>query len=164
MVLGQRFIGRSNYLAVASHNKQCREERPLSPEHEAYYDSFPSSVVQCAIEVKMASLRDSLEISAPQVNQLEDSMLAACCKLAQEHIPNAYILGLSHGPLPDPSRAYQMVAGCLQLYSARYPAGCLRVAVATPTQTVLGGDWLEETEFPNLAFARGYPAGQEEAP
>ena len=55
-----------------------------------------------------------------------------------------------------------MVASCLQLYKARYPNGSLCVLVATPEQTVLGGDWPEEIEFPNVVVQKGWPVSNEE--
>ncbi len=158
-VLQPYFIEHSDYLTAMNKDEQRRTQVRLPQQIETYYGWSP---VQAAIEIKMAAFRNALEITEGDVNRLEGRMLTACCKLAQERIRQAYIVVLSHGPLPDLPRAQAMVATCLQLHEARYPGEHLRVLVATPTQTILGGDWPEDVEFPNVASQGGWPVPRQE--
>ena len=71
----------------------------LQPEQEPRYKSEP---VQAGHRAEASGhVQNLLEVSEGQVNRLEDRLLASCCKLAQERVGHAYIIGLSHGPLPD---------------------------------------------------------------
>jgi hypothetical protein len=123
---------------------------------------YTSGLIQCVIELKMVNVQDALETTEADANRLEDRMLASCCKLGQEKPKRAYVVGLSRGPLPDLSRARSMVANCLQLYKSRYAGGSLCVLVATPEHTVLGGDWPQELEFPNVAVLDDLPVSNED--
>lgn len=116
--------------------------------------------IVCAIEIKLASPGEDGEVDRYDINRLEDRMLDAVRKIAAERIQRAFIVGLSQGPPPDLSRAQAIVAMCMQLHSARYPEGNLSVAVATPQQTVLGGEWSEEADFPRVVAQRGWPVLQ----
>ncbi len=153
-VLQKYFIEHSDYLTAMNKDEQRRAKVRLPQQIETFYGFSP---VQAAIEIKMAAFRNALEVTEGDINRLEDRMLTACCKLAQERIRQAYVVGLSHGPLPDLPRAQATVATCLQLHQARYPERHISVLVATPTQTVLGGDWPEDVEFPNVASQGGWP-------
>ena len=159
-VLRGGIIQRLPFLTVVNKTELARAELRCPPEIESRYTS---AIVQCAIELKMVDVHDALETTEADVNRLEDRMLAACCKLAQERVKRVYILGLSRGPLPDLPRAQSMVANCLQLYQARYPDGKrkLCVLVATPEHTVLGGDWPQGLEFPNVAGLEGLSASND---
>ena len=159
VVLRRGFILYSTYLTVLNKTEPLRTEFRTPPGKDQFYTSLPT---QQAIELKLAHVQDKLEISEGQINRLEDRLLAACCKLAQERVPHAYIIGLSQGPQPDWPRANSMVDACLRLYKARYPDGEISVCVATPEQTLLGGDWLEEVEFPKVTIAKGWPVGNDE--
>ena len=158
-ILRGGFIQLSPYLTAANKDEQRRARLRCPPESEVIFTSF---AVQCAVELKMASVHNALEATEGDVNRLEDRMLTACCKLAQEKVEQAYIVGLSRGPLPDLARAHSMVASCLQLHQARFPDGSVWLVVATPEQTVLGGGWPEGIEFPNVAVLDGRPVSSAE--
>ena len=153
-ILPGGFIRMFDYLTVANKDEQRRARLRCPPESEFLYTAW---AVQCAIELKMASVHNALEATEGDVNRLEDRMLTACCKVAQEKVKQAYVVGLSRGPLPDLPRAHSMVASCRQLYQARYPDGNVCLVLATPKHTVLGGNWPEGIEFPNVAVLDGQP-------
>ena len=153
------FIEHADYLTVGNKNEQQREMiRSLRP-IPIYLGCSP---IQAAIEIKMAARRNAHDVTAGDANRLEDRMLAACCKLAQERVGHAYVVGISHGLMPDLRRAQATVTTCLRLLQARYPDAHMCVLVATPTQTVLGGDWAEEVEWPNVVARGGWPVAQVE--
>jgi hypothetical protein len=159
VVLRKEFIERSDYLIAINKNELQRKMVRRQPGAEAFDAYAP---VQFAIEIKMATFRSAKEVTEGDINRLEDRMLTACRKLAQERVRQSYVVGISHGPLPDMPRAHAMVATCLQLHRARYPDGILSVLVATPTQTILGGDWAEDIEFPKVASQGGWPVSRNE--
>ena len=158
-VLQKHFIENSDYLTVMNKDEQRRAKIRPPQKLETYYGWSP---VQAAIEIKMAAFLKAMEVTEGDINRLEDRMLTACRKLAQERIRQSYVVGISHGPLPDLPRAQAMIATCLQLHRARYPDGSLSVLVATPTQTILGGDWAEDVEFPKVASQGGWPVSRNE--
>ncbi len=84
-------------------------------------------------------------------------MLTACCKLAKERTRQAYVVGLSHGPLPDPPRAQATVATCLQLHGARYWADEYEEAVRHGLPTTTQGKIFK----PGVFTAVGNQAGRE---
>lgn len=121
-----------------------------------------SAMVQCAVELKMAQLRDKLAVTDGDVNRLEDAMLESCRKLALERIDDAFVLGFSHGPLPDLDRARSIIFNCLSLHGSRFPKGRLRVAIVLPTQTVPSGNWSDEYPLPNALVPAGLMPGSAE--
>jgi len=147
------------FLTVVNKTEEGRARLRCSPKEEFLYSS---RLIQCAIELKMADVHSVLETTEADVNRLEDRMLSSCCKVAQERVRKAYILGLSRGPLPDLPRAQSMIDNCLQLYQSRYPKGSLCVLVATPEHTVPGGDWPEGLEFPNVANPNDVPVSNDD--
>ena len=153
----------SNYLGVMNDVGRQEREQCSTVGQAAAPARFHPYGVQCGIELKLAAVRQSMAVSGFEVERFENSLLAACCKLAKECVDHAYVIGLSHGPQPDAMRAYTIIGACMQLYASRRCRGPIYFALATPTHTVLAGDWSEEIEFPNVVFAGGYPAGQGEA-
>jgi hypothetical protein len=159
VVLRGSHVHQFPFLTVVNKIEKERNKLRGPPGLESRYTS---GIIQCVIELKMVNVQDALETTEADANRLEDRMLASCCKLGQERPKRAYVVGLSRGPLPDLSRARSMVANCLQLYKSRYPGGSLCVLVATPEQTILGGDWPQELEFPNVAVLDDLPVSNED--
>jgi hypothetical protein len=154
VILRRHFIQRSQHLGVLNRDESRRASLRCPHQEEPFYTCGP---VQNAIELKMASLQYAAEVTEGDLNRLEDRMLLSTRKVAMERIQQAYVLGFSQGPAPDLARAHSMVASCLQQHQTLYPDGRLLVLVATPTQTVLGGDWPEDVEFPNVVVRSGWP-------
>jgi len=154
VILRRYFIQRSQHIAVLNRDESRRASLRCPHQEEPFYTCGP---IQYAIELKMAPLRYDPEVTEGDLNRLEDRMLLSTRKVAMERIKQAYLLGFSPGPAPDLPRAHCMVASCLQQHQSLYPDGQPRVLVATPTQTVLGGDWPEDVEFPNVVARDGWP-------
>jgi len=154
VVLREEFIVRSDLVTVLNGAEHHRNELRPSTAQQSSCSSWP---VQCAVELKMAQFRDELAIDEGEANRLEIAMMDASCKLAQERVEKAYVVGISPGLIPDLPKASGIVSLCLQMFESRNRRGHLGVVLATAGGTVVGGDWSEELEFPNVAISGGWP-------
>jgi hypothetical protein len=155
VLLRRESVSCAPYITIANN-----EARRLYPSGTLLVPSEAQWAVQAAIELKLVAFQEDRTTSEAAVNRLEDRMLTACCKFAQERVGSGFIVGLSFGPLPDLARAQGIVSSCLQLYQSRRPESSLSVLVATPSQTVVGGDWHERAAFANVVASGGWPTAE----
>jgi hypothetical protein len=109
-----------------------------------------SAAYEVGIEFKMAYRRCAESILQGQVNALSAGMRLDARKLAVERVRIGYVLGFSHGPLPDNQSAVNVVHNTLQEYTARRENGVptqLRVLLAKPGRTVLSQGWIDPADF-----------------
>lgn len=149
-VLHRSFITGNEVLSVINKHESAREANRRIP----WENGGSSGVVAQAVEIKMSHRRSSLDILKPQIKNLEREMKADARKLAAERIGEGYVIGFSHGPLPDAASARKIVAAVVRAHEKRcgdeenLPPLAIRVLLATPARTYLSMGWKHPDEFP----------------
>ena len=123
VILNKKFVASHELLTVI--NKDEVRRRHLRTEKQ-------TQAIDIGIEFKMAHIRSSLNVNPGEINILIRGMLEDARKLALERIPEAFLVGLSHGPLPDEEEAQNIVTICQEEYGHYNDIDNLRVAIATP--------------------------------
>lgn len=109
-----------------------------------------STPFDCAIEFKMAHVRDRVTVSRGALNAFVGGVLEDCRKLAHEGPTKAYVVAFSHAPGPSASDAARVLKLGLSEFVRVSKRDSIALLLATPTTTYVCGDWLSEAAFPNV--------------
>ena len=101
-------------------------------------------MVDAAIEFKMAHRRQHADVMNAAITSLHNGMVCDARKLAKERVAVGYLLGFSHGPLPMPGQAQEIVQACVNEHQNHLAAGVpaqIRVLIATPDDIIHDDNW-----------------------
>ena len=133
VILKKKFVKEHDLLTVI--NKDEDRRKAIRPEN------ISNPAIDVGIEFKMSHWTKKLSIEKAGINQLEKGLLEDCRKLAQECIPDAYIIAFSHEI--DPKRVKfedlkNIAEECERVYtkynSKCNPKGNIYIDIITPKQ------------------------------
>lgn len=94
--------------------------------------NMTNPAINVGIEFKMSHLTKTLSIGKAAINKLKIGLREDCRKLAQELIPNVYIIAFSHGKLPEQEEVNDIAYECKQEYANYNPKGNISMFFITP--------------------------------